>query len=378
MAANGRRQVPSVEAELDAHGERFDFFQAIALIEGAAPEAASVGTGPAPHREAVSLRSSIAMSFPAADLHKVHLGAMVQGEAGEPDPQPLKSRGNDGKSEITVRLMGLAGALGPLPGPFAELVYRRAVNRDHALRDFLDIFNHRLLSILYRSRKHHRLGLGVRSVVDDDAARYLFALIGLGTPGLRDRLGMPDRALLHYAGLFGRSIRTMAGLEVLLRRHFGVKVSGAPLTGRLCVIEPDDRTAIGPSGRRRALGRDAMIGERVWIQDAAFELSVGPLSAAELTRYLPGGDALRPMCAAIDIYAGDVVSYSLRLLAEPGSTPQARLGKRHGARLGYTAWLGPGKALQRKRGLREIHLSVGTLAHYRGPPPAAAGQGTTT
>ena len=66
MAAHGRRQADSVSADLEAHGELFDFFQAVALIERASPGAASVGTGPAPQREAVRLRSTVAMSFPAA------------------------------------------------------------------------------------------------------------------------------------------------------------------------------------------------------------------------------------------------------------------------------------------------------------------------
>lgn len=354
MATHGWRQSPSVGEWLEAQGERFDFFQAVALVEGEAPSAASAGTGPAPRREVVSLRSSIAMSFPTADIERIK---KLDGQ----------------KTEITVRLLGLAGALGPLPAPYAELVARRTVHHDTALRDFLDIFNHRLLSIFYRLRKRHRIGLGARSPVTDDSARYLFALIGLGTPGLRHRLDVPDRSLLHYAGLLARPVCTMAGLEVLLQRHFGVPVQGKPLTGQLCTIEPDDRTAIGRSGHRRALGRDAMVGKRVWIQDAAFELALGPLSQSEITRFLPGGDALRPLCAAIDMYAGDVTGYSLRLMAEPGSVEQARLGKSHGTRLGYTAWLGPKKVLDRPRAPREIHLSISTLAPFRGATGAISG-----
>lgn len=367
MAPHGWRKSPSVGAWLEERGEEFDFFQAVALLEnehlgehagarvpsgegdGDAStrrrKAAGIGTGPAPHREAVKLRSSIAMSFPTSDIERVR-------KAGD-------------RTEMTVRLMGLAGALGPLPPPYAELVARRAVHHDFALRDFLDIFNHRLLSLFYLVRKRHRIGLGVRSPIEDDSARYLFALIGLGTPGLRDRLGVPDRALLHYAGTLSRPVRTMAGLEVMLRRHFGVAVSGTPLTGQLCWIERDDRTAIGRTGRRRSLGRDVSIGDRVWIQDAAFELSVGPLASDQVDRFLPGGDALGPLCALVDMYAGDVASYSLRLLADPSAVHQARLGRRHGARLGYTAWLGKRRAAAGAQ--REIRLSSSTLARYRGP-----------
>ncbi len=350
MAPHGWRKSPSVGAWLEAQGELFDFFQAVALLENDAPRAAGAGTGPSPHREAVRLRSSVAMSFPTSDVERVR-------------------RPPGHRAEVTARFMGLAGALGPLPAPFAELVARRAAHRDLALSDFLDIFHHRLLSIFYRSRKQHRVGLGVRSPTDDSTARHLFALIGLGTPGLHGRLGVPDRALLHHAGALARPVRTMAGLEVLLRHHFGVGVEGKPLTGRLCPIEKDDRTAIGRTGRRRGLGRDAVVGERVWIQDAAFELTVGPLSSDDVARFLPGGDALRPLCALVDIYAGDVASYTLCLLADPSAVKQARLGRRHGSRLGYTAWLGARKPTVTAGAQRRVHLSLSTLARHRGPDP---------
>ena len=45
---------------------------------------------------------------------------------------------------MTVNFLGLAGCLGALDIPSTELVMRRTSNGDNALRDFLDIFNHRL------------------------------------------------------------------------------------------------------------------------------------------------------------------------------------------------------------------------------------------
>lgn len=352
MAPHGWRKSPSVGAWLEAEGEHFDFFQAVALLENDAPDAASVASGPAPQREAVRLRSSIAMSFPPSDVERI-------------------ARPAGKKPEITTSILGLAGALGPLPAPFAELVARRAANRDPTLRDFLDIFNHRLLSLFYRARKQRRIGLGVRSPIEDATAGHLFALIGLGTPGLLGRLGIPDRALLHHAGALARPVRPMAGLEVLLRAHFGVRVEGVPLTGRLCPIEREDRTAIGRSGRRRGLGRDAVIGERVWVQDAAFQIRVGPLTSEEVIRFLPGGDALAPLCSLTDVYVADGTDYTLCLLADPSAKKRARLGRSHGSRLGYTAWLGSSRARPAHPGRGEIHLSVSTLARFRGPPASA-------
>ncbi|WP_437277909.1 type VI secretion system baseplate subunit TssG [Sorangium sp. So ce375] len=343
MATDDRRE----DAPLDdwdwifADARRFDFFQAVALLEGLSEGCRSVGESAEPAAEAVRFRGAIDLAFPETDV------------AG------IERRAHDGEPAVmTVNFMSLAGALGPLPPPFAELVYQRAARRDYALRDFLDIFNHRLLSLVYRIRKRHRIGLGVASPEQDDAARYLYALIGLGLPSLRGRLAVSDRALLEPAALAAREVRPMAGLTALLQHHLGVPVEGVPLTGAYHPIEESDRTAIGPSGRNRGLGRGAGLGRRAWDQEGGFELVVGPLSLADYLRCLPGGDLLGPLCALARLYAGEALSFTVLLRLRAEEAPAARLGQRRGARLGVTACLGGGA---RRRGPIEKRLRGAAL-----------------
>lgn len=324
-ALGGNRGGATLEDLLFTEGRRFDFFQAVALLEARAEGCRSVGEGAEPAAEAVRLRGAIDLAFPETEV------AGIERPAREGEPAVL-----------TASFMSLAGALGPLPPPFAELVYQRAARRDFALRDFLDIFNHRLLSLVYRIRKRHRIGLGVSSPEQDDAARYLHALIGLGLPSLRGRLPVSDRALLMPAALLAGQVRPMAGLTALLRHHLGVPVEGVPLTGAYHPIEESDRTAIGPSGRNRGLGQGAILGRRAWDQEAGFELVVGPLSLEDYLRCLPGGDLLGPLCALTRFYAGEVLSFTVVLRLRAEEAPAARLGRRHGARLGTTACLGGG------------------------------------
>lgn len=323
MATHGWRKSASLEEWLFDEGRRFDFFQAVALLEARAGAPAGVGEGSEPQEEAVRFKSTIALAFAETDV------ASIQRPLSPGEP-----------AEMTVNFIGLGGALGPLPLPFAEIVLQRAVRGDTALRDFLDIFNHRLVSLIYRARKQHRLSLGVRSPEQGDAARYLFALLGLGSPALRGRLGMPDRALLHHAGLFSRPVRSVVGLETILRHHFGVPVEVRPLTGRYCPLERHDWTTIGRLGRNHRLGESAVLGTRVWDQEAAFDLRVGPVAFETFLRFLPGGDALGPLCTLTRFYAGEVQDFRVRLVLRAAAVRPARLGATHGARLGVTAWLG--------------------------------------
>jgi type VI secretion system protein ImpH len=354
MAADGGREAPSLEAQLfDPIGGRlFDFFQAVAVLEAiehaAGRASAGVGEGGEPAEEPVRFASSVRLSFAPTDVAGVERSA-------------------SGQPAMTVNFMGLAGAHGPLPGPFAETVLRSAVTGDTAARDFLDIFNHRLVSLVYRVRRHHRIALGVAEPVDDDAARYLFALMGLGAPTLRRRLlPVQDRALLFYAGLLSREVRPLSGLAAMLECQLGVPVEGEPLVGGTFPIEPSHRTVIGPSGRNRRLGRDAVLGARYWDPSACVEIRVGPLDVADYLRLVPGtgdvpaGDRLAPLVMLVRFYAGAAIDLRLRLVLDPeaarrrGARRPGEVLRRRAAspaegrvqtlgerpRLGYTAWVG--------------------------------------
>lgn len=338
MAAHGWRKSPAVAAWLFEEGHAFDFYQAVALLEQLSPGAAPIGEGANPREEAVRFSSSISLAFPETDVARV----APPGEEGEP-------------ARMEVNFMGLAGVLGPLPAPFAELVYQRAVRGDRAARDFLDIFNHRLISFAYRIRKLHRVGLGVSSPEEDDAARHLFALVGLGGEGLRGRLSVPERALLHHAGNLANQNRSMEGLVAMLRHHFGVPIEAVPLTGAFRRIEPEDRTAIGKSGQNRVLGRSAGLGARFWDQESTFDLRVGPLTFAQFRRFLPDEDALAPLCELVRFYGGDRFHFGVVLVLAEGETPELRMGKKFTARLGQTAWLGRGRGAKEED--REVRLS---------------------
>ena len=90
---------------------------------------------------------------------------------------------------MTVNIMSLAGVLVPLPAWVSERDIERSTRGDGALADFLDLFNHRLLSLLYRAQKKYRPALDSRPPDRGRVANVLYSLIGLGTPHpVRDRI----------------------------------------------------------------------------------------------------------------------------------------------------------------------------------------------
>jgi type VI secretion system protein ImpH len=249
--------------------------------------------------------------------------------------------------ELIANIFALAGASAPLPDWVAELLQQQARDRDDALRDFLDIFHHRLLSLLYRSRLHHRPWLapiptpakpeGLRS--RNRMAQYLLSLSGLGVHELQNRLSIPDEELLPYAGLLWQRPRSMVALERILQHALATPVRGRQMLGVWRRIEREDRTRLGAGrGRNCSLGRTATLGARVWDPEGRFDLYLGPLSFQQFMTFLPGGPMHRRLRAIVQLYAGALTDVHPHLTIAPPETPRARLGK---ARLGWTAWIGP-------------------------------------
>ncbi|HZB90322.1 MAG TPA: type VI secretion system baseplate subunit TssG [Stellaceae bacterium] len=322
MAAFGWRTPRAVAEQLFAEPYRFDFFQAVHLLERLMPRAPRVGETSGLRPEPVHFRSSLMAAFPASEIDRLALGA----RPGEPP-------------EMTVNFMGLAGGFGPLPPPLSEHVLARARRGDTAGRDFLDIFNHRLVSLFYRARAKHRPSLARGTPDEAPFALYLFALIGLAMPELRRRTAFPDRALLHYAGLLAQRPRSLHGLERVVADYFGVPAKGRSLEGRWLAIDEREQTRLGLSGRNAGLGQGAVLGRRAWDQQAGLRFVLGPLSFVQFGEFLPDGNGHRRLLALIGFYAETPIEPELRLVLRRDEIPGSRLGRQHGAKLGWTSFL---------------------------------------
>jgi type VI secretion system protein ImpH len=252
---------------------------------------------------------------------------------------------------MTVAFMGLTGPSGVLPRHYTELLLERVrYRKDHTLHDFLDLFNHRLISLFYQAwEKYHfpvayeRAALKGRE--DDRLTQYLFALFGMGTRGLRGRQEAKDRVLVFYAGLLAQHPRSASALAGLLQDYFGVRVEVNQCVGAWLALGEENRTRLGPGKANNALGVSAVAGSHVWDQQAKFCVRLGPLSLAEFTTFLPSGSAFRALIDLTRFFAGQEYDFEVQLIIKAADVPWCRLGEKgEGApRLGWSAWLKTGK-----------------------------------
>src|SRR5215470_9179326 len=327
----------AVEDWLFAEGHRFDFFQAVRLLEIIhtlnGERLVPPGQSADPAKEIVHFRSSVKLDFPSSDVEQVKRKRDI------PKREQPKA-----PAEMAVNFLGLAGCLGALDIPSTELVLQRASHNDKALGDFLDIFNHRLVSLLYRIRKHHRVGLSSVTPGEDQIARYLYSLIGMGTPRLQGRMQMRDRALLYYAGILAQQPRSMAGLQRILTDYFQVEVKINQFVGKWCELEENQWTTIGESGTNQRLGRDTcVLGTRVWDQQARFEIELGPLGWEDFESFLPTEWRFGVLCDLVRFYVKDEFEFNIRLILKADEIPAVQLSSEPA--LSWTSWLGPTRSV---------------------------------
>lgn len=333
MASYGWRQSRSVADGLFEEGHRFGFLQAVHLLEMMYPERTAPAEGVDALREVVRFRHEVRLDFPASDIEE------VRPPSGDHPP------------EVVVNMLGLAGVSGPLPSAVTELILERRFRKDTAIRDFLDIFNHRLVSLFYRARKKYRPSLDPRMPIrtpevprgrelpdDGRMARVLFSLLGIGTPHLRGRTQLPDRALLPYTGLFVDQFRSGASLRNVIEDYFGAAVAIEEFHGKWFPLDSADVTRLGRRrGQNQLLGRGAALGTRVWDDAASFEVQLGPLTFSQFLAFLPIGRAFRALIALVRFYVTEEVSFTFRLKLIAAEVPRLALGR--AAFLGWTTWL---------------------------------------
>ena len=269
MAFPDGRESPDLSRDLARVPYRFNFFQAVRLLEHRQRERAR-GTPPArasrrPGRSRPGdrlLPRLPSLSFPAGAISQIREDVS---DAGSDRAFP--------PSELIVTFLGLTGPSGVLPRHYTELVIERLRERDSSFRDFLDLFHHRLISLFYRAWEKYRLPFGYeRSQFDDlglepdPFTRGLFCLVGLGTGHLKGRFEVDDEVFLHYSGHFARFPRSALALECLLEDYLELPTRVLQIQGQWLFLDPDDLcvlpNSLHPDGRNNQLGVNLVVGER--------------------------------------------------------------------------------------------------------------------
>jgi type VI secretion system protein ImpH len=324
MAAENWRTDTPLERLLLEEPYRFNFFQAVRLLERMYPNREPVGKDADPARELVRFRTRVSLNFPASEIHEI-----AQSSSGD-EPNPLK---------MEVNFMGMTGPLGVLPHRYTELLIERTRYRDTALWEFLDLFSHRMISLFYRAWEKYHFGVAYERGQQDRFTEYLFDLAGLGTGGLRRRMSLQDEGVLLYGGLVEQRPHSSSALEAILGDYFEVPVRVSQFVGQWLDIDEGSLSRLGNVNSE--LGVSALAGSRFWDHQSKFRLVLGPLDFAKFRMFLPNGSAFRPVADLARFLVGMEFDFDVQLILRADEVPACKLTISGDDQplLGWTTWL---------------------------------------
>jgi type VI secretion system protein ImpH len=320
-----REAIHSLVERLQKEGHHFAFFQAVYLLEqycSSVGKIAHVGEqGPA-NIECIRFRPDVSMAFPLSDIVSVEKTDV----GGSAAPRFM----------VTTSFFGLYGSNSPLPDFYAEEILQADYDETN-VRDFLDLFHHRLLSLLYRCWLKYHYHIQFLPNGEDDFSRRIFSLAGMGTSGLKEQLKIPAVRLLRYVGLFMQQNRSASGLECLLSDYFnGIPVNIEQCVGRWVKISVEDQSFLGKNNSQ--LGAKVTIGEMVFDRSGKFRITINVTNYQEFKRFLPNGDYFLSVKEIASAYLPAPLDFEVELILSGSEVPKLDLGSGD-AQLGWTGWL---------------------------------------
>jgi type VI secretion system protein ImpH len=312
--------------------QRPGFFPLVSFLERLTADSMRVGEMGPVSEEAIRFRHSPDMGFSSSDVSSLVLRE-VPVRADDPDARrPL--------FEVTTTFLGLTGSATPLPLYLAEEAAQE--DPDNApLREFLDLFHHRLLSLLYRIECRYRVTRELTATCTDQWSRRILALAGFDTyerawPGI-----LPPWRLLRIAPLLLTRVRTAERLEMALQDVLAEDLEGARVTVKQFVgrwVDIDARTRLGQAHHQ--LGRNMLLGSRAFDRMGRFQVEIGPLPPRAYRRLMADGDLYPLAREVIALFVRDPLEYSFELSLSESVTNTFKLSSGWPSQLGRDTWLG--------------------------------------
>ncbi|WP_313758131.1 type VI secretion system baseplate subunit TssG [Atlantibacter hermannii] len=327
-------------AQVRQHLPYMNFYRFCQLLEQSQTDAPVPGSGWLVRQEPVRFRPHPGMGFPSSEIRGIE------------DPEPEHSHL---PPTVRVNFMGLYGVESPLPTHYIDDIAQR---RDgcEATRDFLDIFNHRLITQYYRIWRKYSYPATYQAGGADNTSQYLLGLAGLGIRGCAATAGTPLSrflAVLPALLLPGRTAEGMASLVTLLAPDTHATVyhhdrRRVPLAQRVTM---NTRQPV-------SLKHRPVMGNYGTDVNGQVLLRLTTTNPDDVRGWLPGGELHQDLMALLHVYLGSHLDVRLQLCVARHLLPNARLecSTSRAARLGQTAVMKLLETRQKRDDILTIHL----------------------
>lgn len=341
MRTTDRPRTSNLIEQLLAEPYRFEFFQAVRLLERyfrqfdvRKPEQVLASR--------IFFRNSIDLTFPASEIEHAQGEIKILNNLDGAEIESALHTTEYEKIELIPKMIGFLGSMGVLPLFYSERILEREIfYRDRGAHAFLDIFANRIIALFYQSWKKYRLEFHYELDQRNKFLPLVLSLAGLGTEKVRDKLQdsqskIFDESIAFYAALAWQRPLSAVAMQQLLSEYFQVPIQIEQFVGRWYAMPCAEYTSLRGTA---CLGSTAFAGTRVWQRDLRVRIWLGPLTRKQFEMFLPTSEGARALEKLLLLLIGVSFEFEVRLKLRGDEVVPAALDHRNAPRLGLNTFM---------------------------------------
>lgn len=246
---------------------------------------------------------------------------------------------DDNRLQLQTNFFGMTGAQSPLPGFMLE----QLANEDEfgLKRQFLDFFNNRLITLVYRVWRKYRYYVRFQEEAQDKFSDQLFALVGLADKRMRGDTPINWCKMLAYSGMLAGRSRSPQVVAGIISHCFDLPdVSIRQWVKRRVPIQQEQKIQLG--GQNCSIGVNTVIGSFVNDIKGKFTIQIKGLNKTRFAEFLPSGHEYQPLCKLVEFILREQMAYDLELVLQDNEALDMTLASGN-VSLGWSSFLGKAK-----------------------------------
>jgi type VI secretion system protein ImpH len=311
----------SLTSQFDGQTEKEDFFSLVRQYERNYvyqraknhEDYAKVGEDGPPVNEVIRFKSISSLGFSLDSIRRLN-----------PDE-------DDDRYEFLVSFIGLLGASGVLPQHYVKLSLERIKHGDHALSEFIGLFEHRLISLYYKAWCKYKLPVQYESSPKEGEDNFSTVLKGFSS------FNRGKALQLYYAGHYSKNNRPLANLQHMLKELLAADVSIQSMIGHWLPIRQRDRCVSGVGGRNHQLGAGVILGKRYWDIQSKINICVQDIDMKQYQQLQPEMPLYELLAFAVNAYVPVHISVCFEFRVRSEKQEMTPIGK--GYQLSRNSWL---------------------------------------
>lgn len=296
------------------------FFNATKYYLNRLPDSPVPG-GTSPYsEEQIQFRCNTSLAFPVREVQDIHCKKNTSSQHK--------------KLVITANLLGLSGITSPLPSHYTEGLAVSAKTETYSKLLF-DMFNHRLLSLLYRCHDKYQIP-DLSSKEPDRTSVNILSLMGV-TSSYINKTGLEWRRLIMISGLVQNKPVSSMLLRDIIKQYFSL--DEVSIIENIHVLEKISEKSLKRSGGSQ-LAKNTVLGNAIKSLNGKFRVVFKALSYKQFMMFMPDNKLYVSLHELIKLTLRQPLGYELELHINKSQTPACRLSRDTGMQIGRNMWIG--------------------------------------